>query len=44
MKKTEYDAAETVEIGKAQSVVLGGKTPPLGLDWLLPPDGLYEED
>jgi hypothetical protein len=26
MKNNEYDAAEVVEIGKAQSVVLGTKT------------------
>lgn len=26
MKKNEYDAAEVVEMGEAQSVVRGGKT------------------
>jgi len=33
MKKNEYDAAEVVEIGDAQSVVLGGKTIVLDFDW-----------
>ena len=31
MKKNEYDAAEVVEIGEAQSVVLGDKVPQV--DW-----------
>ena len=33
MKKNEYDAAEVVEIGTAQSVVLGTKTIVPDLDW-----------
>ena len=34
MKKNEYDAAEVVEIGEAQSVVLGEKTNVIDLDAL----------
>ena len=33
MKNNEYDAAEVVEIGEAQSVVLSGKTDKPDLDW-----------
>ena len=45
MKKNEYDAAEVVEIGKAQSVVLGGKILMPGLDnpGMEPFDRQYEE-
>lgn len=32
MKKNEYDAAEVVELGEAQSVVLGAKILMQGLD------------
>lgn len=32
MKNNEYDAAEVVEIGAAQAVVLGEKTPEPDLD------------
>lgn len=44
MKRNEYDAAEVVEIGEAQSVVLGGKTFDLDVDWsgMEPLDRHYE--
>jgi len=44
MKKNEYDAAEVVEIGEAQSVVLGGKTsvPELDCAGMDPFDRQYE--
>ena len=45
MKQNQYDAAEVVEIGEAQSVVLGRKTVDLGVDssGMEPIDRLYEE-
>ena len=44
MKKNEYDAAEVVEIGEAQSVVLGGKILVPDLDSsTMEPDFRYEE-
>jgi hypothetical protein len=45
MKKNEYDAAEVVEIGLAQAVVLGQKTIDLDLDstGMDPIDRHYEE-
>jgi len=42
MKKNEYDAAEVVEIGEAQSVVLGVKINEPGLDFMEPWDLRYE--
>ena len=44
MKRNEYDAAEVVEIGEAQSVVLGSKTPEQDVDWsgMEPVDRHYE--
>jgi len=46
MKKNEYDAAEAVEIGKAEDVVLGHKSGIPGLDTSpnLPEDRLWLED
>ena len=42
MKKNEYDAAEAVEIGKAEEVVLGSKSQIPALDSLgYPPDDRY---
>ena len=43
MKQNEYDAAEAVEVGKAQSVVLGEKTPVIELDsaGMEPPERQY---
>jgi hypothetical protein len=45
MKQNEYDAAEVVEIGKAQAVVLGQKILMQGLDssGMEPIDRQYEE-
>ena len=45
MKKNEYDAAEVVEIGPAQAVVLGGKIlmPDLDSSGMEPMDRHYEE-
>jgi hypothetical protein len=43
MKKNEYAAAEVVEIGDAQSVILGGKTPVPEIENLTEPwDRWYE--
>jgi hypothetical protein len=46
MKQNEYNAAEVVEIGEAQSVVLGQKILMQGLDssGMDPMDRHYEED
>ena len=33
MKENEYNAAEAVEIGKAEDVILGTKTSEVGLDF-----------
>jgi hypothetical protein len=45
MKKNEYDAAEAVEIGKAENVILGEKTSEPDLDSAggIPPDRHYQE-
>lgn len=45
MKNNEYDAAEVVEIGPAQEVVLGGKIMLAGLDssGMEPMDRVYED-
>ena len=44
MKRNEYESAEVVEIGNAETVILGGKDS-YGLDSSgeLPLDRLYEE-
>ena len=46
MKKNEYDEAEVVEIGAAQTVVLGRKvtTPDIETSGMEPIDRHYEED
>ena len=45
MKNNEYDAAEVVEIGQAQAIILGGKTAMPDFDSTLmdPLDHHYEE-
>ena len=45
MKNNEYDAAEVVELGLAQAIVLGGKTIVAQLDssGMEPMDRQYEE-
>ena len=45
MRNNEYDAAEVVEIGQAQAIVLGGKIDLPDLDSTLmdPIDRRYEE-
>jgi len=45
MQKNEYDAAEAVEIGNAENVILGEKTPDPDLDSAggTPPDRHYRE-
>lgn len=46
MKKNEYDEAEVVEIGEAQSVVLGWKVvePDVDSSGMEPLDRRYEEE
>ena len=45
MKRNEYDEAEVVEIGKAQSVVLGHKgMPDIDSSGMEPLDRRYEEE
>lgn len=46
MEKNEYNAAEAVEIGKAEELILGAKTEEFGLDSTVepPPDRIYKED
>lgn len=43
MKQNEYNAAEAVEIGKAEDVILGTKTLEVGVDFSgnPPPDRIY---
>jgi hypothetical protein len=46
MKQNEYNAAEAVEIGKAEDLILGGKTDEAGLDSTVnpPPDRIYRSE